>query len=272
MHQTNKNARFALLLAIAMMLTFTMPLLAYAGAFNFTKSNTDPDPTATPTAAAPEITPPPGAILAPVQNNGGTGTTATDGGAVTSTIGDGAGETQSTNSTDEPEWGKTNVKGVNVRASASGDSATLKQVARSGTVFIIIRETENLKNETYYVISLGDKKEGYVRADLVDLISEQEYKDAKYSIVARPKQTTAKTSSSSGGGSATAAPTASDGTVVIATATPEATATADATVVWTSTGTNAYHKQSTCNGVTYSVGIAKSDAEKSGKLACAACW
>lgn len=262
-----------------LLLTLLPTVWAAASGFNFVKSgdSTSDDTKATASATATvTATPMPANFMeAPVSSVIVDGGSSTAGGqASSSTTG------QTTPVTGDPAYGRTNVKGVNIRASASGDSAIVERVARTGTVFEILRETENVQGEKWYVISLGGIKEGFIRPDLVEVITEQDYNDARYSVVARAKKTTAKKSSSS---KATVAPTAAPTTsgVIIVTASPTVSVDPNATptaapsndqVVYAAAAGSTYHKTESCGGVTYTLALRLSVAQSNGLNKCPSCW
>ncbi|MDL2318878.1 hypothetical protein LJC74_07395, partial [Eubacteriales bacterium OttesenSCG-928-A19] len=148
-----------------------------------------------------------------------------------------------------------------------------------------VRETENAKGETWYVISLGGIKEGYLRIDLVDAISEAEYESARYSVVPRVRKAAKSSSSSSKATAAptvTAMPTATQSGVVIVSASPSASDTATATASPTAvvsdtvtawTGTDSYyHSRSLCGTTTLTSKTTVGTATAAGKTKCPTCW
>jgi len=71
-------------------------------------------------------------------------------------------------------YGKTNVKGVNVRAKASADAKKVHAFPRTGTAFEVLDEITDKKGEAWYRIRYGGG-EGFVKAEFVDLIEREEY-------------------------------------------------------------------------------------------------
>lgn len=266
MHTSTRIGMIALLLTLAVLL----PLCTAAGsAFNFVKDPSAPEVTAKPTEAVATLAPAEdGIVRIPAPSEGG----------VSTVIGGGtSGESTAVATGETPLYGKTNAKGVNVRASASGDSAIVDRIGVTGTVFEIVRETENAKGETWYVISLGGIKEGYLRVDLVESINQDEYESARYSVVPRPRKTARASSSKK----ATEAPAAATATatqsgVIIVSASPSTSPTASAVVndtatAWTGSDTY-YHSRSQCNTTTLTNMTTVSGAVGLGKTKCPTCW
>lgn len=95
-----------------------------------------------------------------------------------------------------PEYGKTNKKGVNIRARANAKGKSVARIGVTGTVFKITEVVAN-GNEIWYGVVYGNK-EGYIRSDLVDIIEEQEFTAGQK---AQRKSTGSSSSSSSSGSS-----------------------------------------------------------------------
>lgn len=268
MHDMNKKARRLVVTALTLVLLAAALLPTMAAAFSFTK---DPNATTAPTSTAtakpttdPAVASNPNMMLAP-----GASSTSTTGS--TTIVADG------TAVEGEPQFGRTTAKGVNVRASANAKGSVLKQIGVTGTVFEIIREAESKDGEAYYVIALGSNKEGFVRGDLVEVINEEAYKAARYSVVPRPKATKRASSSKA---TATAAnntfiPTATITPIISGvTASPTPTVNPDEDpdrIVYSDPSITAYyHKTNTCvaNLLSYTLSTAKS----MGKTKCPHCW
>lgn len=80
--------------------------------------------------------------------------------------------------TTDVKYGKTNIKGVNVREKASAKSDSVVRLRVTGTVFMVNGETTTDSGETWYVVEIG-KHKGYIRSDLVTPIDEMEYNAGK---------------------------------------------------------------------------------------------
>lgn len=80
--------------------------------------------------------------------------------------------------TSDVKYGKTNIKGVNVRERASAKSDSVVRLRVTGTVFKVNGETTTDSGETWYVVEIG-KHKGYIRSDLVTPIDEMEYNAGK---------------------------------------------------------------------------------------------
>ena len=80
--------------------------------------------------------------------------------------------------TTDVKYGKTNIKGVNVREKASAKSDSVVRLRVTGTVFKVNGETTTDGGETWYVVEIG-KHKGYIRSDLVTPIDEMEYNAGK---------------------------------------------------------------------------------------------
>lgn len=70
--------------------------------------------------------------------------------------------------------GKTNAKGVNLRASASSKAGVVAQIAISGTIVTINGSETNAEGEKWLSVAYG-KKAGYIRSDLVSPVTDEEY-------------------------------------------------------------------------------------------------
>lgn len=160
------TSRLLILCTCAIILTGALAYPAKeAHAFNFTST----EPRAT---QAPKKEPTP----APTANTSATGApAATDPTAPAAT----AGVVVSTEGTTqdpvlEPRYGRTNIKGVNVRQKASVKAEVVHRAHLTGTVFEILEEKVLDNGDVWYQV-LIEKEKGYIRSDLVELIDEATY-------------------------------------------------------------------------------------------------
>lgn len=72
------------------------------------------------------------------------------------------------------QYGKTNKAGVNIRHGRNTSAKVAGKIPNTGTAVIIKAQQESKKGELWYEVIYG-KVEGYIRADLLDLITSSEY-------------------------------------------------------------------------------------------------
>lgn len=116
---------------------------------------------------------------------------------------------------EQAQYGKTNKKGVNVRLKMNTDSKSVLRIGNTGTPVKILSVETNGNTKWFSVEVKG--KTGYIRADLVDVLTAAEYAVAEAEDQERARQAAArnanKSSSSSSGGS-------SNGYLTVPTAPP----------------------------------------------------
>lgn len=78
-------------------------------------------------------------------------------------------------------YGCTTASGINIRAEASGEGEPLFRIRNSGTFFVILETVDGPKETRWHLVSFVDEAEGgeaidgYIRADLVEEMTELEY-------------------------------------------------------------------------------------------------
>ena len=77
---------------------------------------------------------------------------------------------------DVQRWAKTTAKGVNIRRSMDKNSGRVTEIKNTGSYVWVIREDVNDKNERWAHV-LYNGKEGYIRSDFLDILSQAETDD-----------------------------------------------------------------------------------------------
>jgi len=79
---------------------------------------------------------------------------------------------------EEPRCGKTNIKGINVRKKPDGKATIVTTLPITGTAVRIIDEILDTKQVLWFQIEVEEHKiEGFIRSDLIDEITADEYKE-----------------------------------------------------------------------------------------------
>ena len=152
-------------------------------------------------------------------------------------------------------YGKTNIKGVNIRSKASADGEKNAGLPNSGTIVLILDQEDNDKGETWYAVLHGNI-DGYIRSDLLDLVQEQDYitatgKTAEQAIAdaAENKNSGSSSKSSSGSSSSKSSRT-----------------------VYVTSGGKSYHSSSSCSNMSSPRAVTQDEAMSSGRSKCTKCW
>ena len=82
---------------------------------------------------------------------------------------------------DIQRWAKTTKKGVNVRRTMNKNSNSLGTINNTGSKIWVIRENTNDSGEKWYSV-LYNGKEGYIRSDLLSVLSQAESDDIQDSL------------------------------------------------------------------------------------------
>lgn len=124
-------------------------------------------------------------------------------------------------------YGRTTISGINLRAEASAQGEPVYRIRNSGTYFVILETVDGPKETRWHLASLeeeGETVEGYVRADLVEELSELEYLQEITPVrVISLEELTQAREATPAPAEATAIPTGSVAPQVIATPRPNAT-------------------------------------------------
>ena len=156
-------------------------------------------------------------------------------------------------------YGKTNVKGVNVRKKPQEKADVVMKLPITGTAVIIEDEMVDGHQVSWYQVNIENQKiEGYIRSDLVDEITVDEY--AQLISAGKTHQTSKHTSQRS-------TPASLPGSQNVASS---HSGYAGNTTVWIENGI--YHSDLACPNIENGSTSTLQTAQAQGLQACSMCW
>lgn len=163
---------------------------------------------------------------------------------------------------EEPEpigYGKTNIKGINVRAKPFGKADVVEKIPITGTVVLILGKEEDAQQVEWYAVRIKDT-DGFIRADLLDEITREEYAQALAEAEAskQKKRTSQPTLAGSKIPNNTGASSSGH------------SGYPDSTSVWVANGV--FHSDLACPNIADGNKTTLGSARQQGLKACSLCW